>query len=479
MLKTTKTKLRAENYKRSFHLFAKESFKVLHNGQELIDNWHIKYLCDILQIEAERIVNHEPRTKHLLINVPPRTLKSELVNVFFSVYLWTLDDSVQFISSSYASTLSVALSVQARRLILSDWFIKHYPNIELARDEKQKTKFSTPNNGLRYATSTGGSVTGMGGDVIVIDDPQNPQHARSDKERDNANAFFNETLRSRLNNPSHGMFIVIMQRLHENDLTGMLLSLEPDEWNHICLPAELSPSVFPSHLREFYTDGLLFHQRLSKNVLDSFKIGLGSYGYSGQYMQLPSPAEGGILKRDWFKTNRLPLLDNKENPVKITWDFFIDSAYTDKSYNDATAIMCCGYINNNIYIKEVKAVRLEFPELIQEIKSFTSINGYSNSSRIFIEPKASGKSITQQLRRETGLNVIEDKPPTQDKVSRVAAVSPVIESGRVFLNDGRYIDSFLDECAAFPNGSHDDQVDVLVMALDVYTTRKKSIKAFA
>ena len=112
------------------------------------ENWHIRYLCDKLQNEAERIVSRQQRTKHLLINVPPRTLKSELVNVFFSAYLWILDDSIQFISSSYSSTLSVALSVQARRLILSDWFKELFPNVELARDEKQKTKYSTPNNGL-------------------------------------------------------------------------------------------------------------------------------------------------------------------------------------------------------------------------------------------------------------------------------------------------------------------------------------------
>ena len=477
-MKTTRTKLLAERYRRSFYLFSLEAFKVLHNGQPMDENWHIKYLCDELQKEALRIVNHEPREKHLLINVPPRTLKSELVNVFFSVYLWILDDSIQFISSSYSSTLSVALSVQARRLILSDWFKELFPYVELSADEKQKTKYSTPKGGLRYATSTGGTVTGMGADVIVIDDPQNPQHARSDKERENSNTFFNETLRSRLNNPSEGMFIIIMQRLHENDLTGMLLDLEPNEWKHISLPAEVSDNVVPSYLKDFYTDGLLFPQRLNFKTLEGFKIGLGSYGYSGQYMQLPSPSEGGLLKRDWFKDIKLPLLDAKGNPAPIVWDFFIDSAYTNKSHNDATALMCAGYFENNLYIKEVKGVRLEFPELIREIQSFASSNGYSNSSRVYIEPKASGMSILQQLKRSTGLNVIADKPPTQDKVSRVAAISPVIESGRVFLNDGRYIDPFLDECAAFPNGTHDDMVDTLVMALDIYTTRKKSIRAF-
>lgn len=469
--------LEAELYRRSFYEFALAAFKELHNGQELTPNWHIKLICDELQREANRIVAGELRDKHLLINVPPRTLKSELVNIFFSVYLWILDDSKQFISSSYSASLSIALSVQARRLIESDWFKARFPELELSKDDNQKSKFTTVNGGLRYCTSTGGTVTGMGADVIVIDDPQNPQLARSEVERENANRFFNETLRSRLNNPDKGMFIVIMQRLHENDLTGMLLNLEPEKWRHICLPAEVSDNVKPLELKEHYTDGLLFPERLSAGVLESFKTGLGSYGYSGQYSQLPSPDEGGIIKRDWFNIIKELPKDNNNNPMHIKWDFFLDTAYTAKQENDATALLCAGYDGQQLYIKEIKAVRLEFPELIEEIKRFAMANGYTNQSRIYIEPKASGKSIVQQLKRQTGLNVIEDKPPTQDKVSRVNGVSAVIEAGRVNLLDGRYIDAFLNECAAFPNGSHDDRVDTLVMALDKYTTRSKRTRA--
>lgn len=465
----TKETVRAEVLKRDFYKFSLEAFKVLHNGQPMVENWHIRVICDRLQKEAERIVKGEPRTKHLLINVPPRTLKSELVNVFFSVYLWVLDDSKQFISTSYSASLSMALSVQARRLIESDWFKKHYPHVQISKDENTKGKYTTPNDGLRYCTSTGGTITGMGGDVIVIDDPQNPQLARSEVERENANLFFNETLRSRLNDPNIGMFIIIMQRLHENDNTGMLLKLEPNEWEHICLPAELTDKVFPLYLRDFYKDGLLFPERLSVKVLRDFKTGLGSYGYSGQYMQEPSPPDGGMIKSTWFNTIT-------ELPV-IKWDFFLDTAYTNKTYNDATAIMCAGYHNNNVYIKKIEAVRLEFPDLVKKIQDFTNENGYTNSSRIFIEPKASGKSIAQQLKRQTRLNVIEDKPPTQDKVSRVNSVSAVIESGRVYLMDGRYIDAFLDECASFPNGNHDDMVDALVMCLDKFTNRRFRIRA--
>lgn len=471
------TKIQSELYKKSFYDFSLDAFKTLHNGQELIPNWHIKLLCDRLQVEAERIVSGGERGKHLLINVPPRTLKSELVNVFFSVYCWILKDSIQFISSSYSASLSIVLSTQSRRLIESDWFIEHFPDIKLSKDENTKSRFTTTNGGLRYSTSTGGTVTGMGGDVIVIDDPQNPQLARSEVERENANRFFNETLRSRLNNPDKGIFIVIMQRLHENDMTGMLLEKEPHNWEHICLPAEISDNVKPIELQELYVNGLLFPQRLSKSVLDGFRIGLGSYGYSGQYSQLPSPSEGGIFKGAWFNT--IKELPNNLKLDQLKWDFYLDTAYTNKQENDATAMLCAAFHNNELYIREVRAVRMEFPELIKEIQNFTILNGYSNRSRIYVEPKASGKSIVQMLKRSTGLNIMEDKPPTQDKISRASSISAFVESGRVSMLDGRYIDNFLNELKAFPNGSHDDMVDVLIMAIDRNTNRRKKVRAMS
>ena len=317
----------------------------------------------------------------------------------------------------------------------------------------------------------------MGADIIVIDDPQNPQLARSDIERDNANRFFNETLRSRLNNPDIGVFIVIMQRLHENDLTGMLLDKEPHNWEYICMPAEVSDIVRPKELKNNYVDGLLFPQRLSRTTLESFKLGLGSYGYSGQYSQIPSPSEGGIFKGEWF--NIIKELPNNLRASDLKWDFYLDTAYTNKQENDATAMLCAAFHNNYLYIREVRAVRLEFPELIKEIESFAMMNGYTNRSRIYVEPKASGKSIVQMLKRSTGLNVMEDKPPVQDKVSRASSVSAFVESGRVSLLDGRYIDSFLNELKGFPNANHDDQVDVLVMAIDKNTNRRKKVRAMA
>lgn len=466
-----KNDLQAELYRRSFYKFSLDAFKELHNGEELINNWHIEYLCQRLQQKAELILSGKPRDKHLIINVPPRTLKSELVNVFFSVYLWIIKDSIQFISTSYSASLSMTMNVQARRLVESDWFKAHFNNIKISKDENTKGKFTTTAGGLRYSTSTGGTITGMGGDVIVIDDPQNPQLARSKTERDNANIFFNETLRSRLNNPSKGIFIVIMQRLHEEDLTGMLLKLDPENWDHICLPAESSDNIKPIELIENYTDGLLFPDRLSKYTLNQFRLGLGSYGYSGQYEQLPSPQDGGILKSKWF--NLVNNIKDEEGNIvdlnELNWDFFLDTAYTTKQTNDPSAMLSCTYYNNNIYIRNITTVRLEFPELIREIKDFVSNNGYTRRSMIYIEPKASGKSVVQQLHSTEGLNIMESNPPENDKISRVNSVAPVIESGRVHLLEGRYIDPFLSECNSFPNGIHDDMVDTLVMAIDELT----------
>ena len=222
---------------------------------------------------------------------------------------------------------------------------------------------------------------------------------------------------------------------------------------------------------------MLFPERLSKTTLNSFKIGLGSYGYSGQYSQIPSPSEGGIFKGEWF--NIIKNLPENINADLLKWDFYLDTAYTNKQDNDATALLCAAFHNNELYIKEVKAVRLEFPELIKEILTFTSLNGYNNRSRIYVEPKASGKSIVQMLKRSTGLNIMEDKPPTQDKISRANSISAFVESGRVNLLDGRYIDDFLNELKAFPNASHDDMVDVLIMAIDRNTNRRKKVRAIA
>jgi predicted phage terminase large subunit-like protein len=250
----------------------------------------------------------------------------------------------------------------------------------------------------------------------------------------------------------------------ENDLTGYLLKETPELYRHICLPATASNLISPTSLEKNYVDGLFDPVRLPRVELSSLKKTLGSRGYAGQYDQNPSPEEGGIFKVNWFQIVRPETLqrDLENEPVH----FFIDSAYTAKTENDPTSILTGFRQGNFFYILDVQEVWLAFPELIKYIQEHVKKFQLSSSSKIFIEPKASGLDIVHQLRAITMLNVIEHTSPTADKIVRANAISPTCESMRVRLVEGRYIDKFLEQIRLFPNVEHDDMVDTLVMGTD-------------
>ena len=298
-----------------------------------------------------------------------------------------------------------------------------------------------------------------------MDDPTSPKNAASETERDNANEWYKSTLYSRLNNPMTGVRIIIMQRVHEDDLSGYLLYNSPDKHKHICIPAELSDDLKPRNLEKFYEEGLFWKERFGKEVLEDYKSALGSYGYAGQLQQRPTPADSGMIQKNWFNIDK----------EKIDGDvhFVIDPAYTASQKNDPSALMAYKFHENKWQIIEVQNVRLEFPDLVKHINLFVNKNGYTSRSKIYVEPKASGKSIVQTLIRETGLNVKEDKPPTKDKVARVQDISATIESGRVSLLKGAWNDEFLLQCQQFPAAKHDDMVDCLVMALNKHFSTSK------
>lgn len=291
------------------------------------------------------------------------------------------------------------------------------------------------------------------------DDPHNAKEAESEADRTNAINFLSRSLSTRVVSKRITTKILVMQRLHEQDATGYLLSKHPNIF-HICLPAEASADIKPAELEDHYTNGLLDPVRLDREALTSHKESLGSYGYAGQMMQRPSPESGGQLKKAWFKE-----VDFNELPQGLVWNFTIDSAYTESEQNDPSALMAFAVKENKLYIRSCESVRLEFPELCKYIKSYVAQHGYSSSSRIWVEPKASGKSIVQTLKKATDLNILEAKNPTKDKVARVSDIAPAIEAGKVHIVRGSWTDSFIGECTAFPNGQHDDKVDTLVMAL--------------
>ena len=448
----------------SFYEFFKAAWIVVEPAVPLSTNWHHKYICDLLQEECERVIAQKPKTKDVIINVPFRSTKSLIVTVMFPVWAWIKSPKLRFITSSYSATLSIELATKSRDIIFSDWFKRRWGDVfHIKKDQNLKERYENNFVGMRRATSVGGTVTGQGGDFLIVDDPLSPQMASSATERDNANEWYRTTFYSRLNQPDIGVRIIIMQRVHEEDLTGFLLGRETRlKYKHICIPAKSGDdNIKPAYLEEFYDKdtGLFWEDRFSQSTLDDYRSALGSYGYAGQLQQTPTPLDSGMIHKDWFKVDRYRIEDSVVN-------FVIDPAYTADQKNDPSALLAYTYKDNKWQIVDCVNVYKEFPDLVKFIQQWVQKNGYTNRSRIYVEPKASGKSIVQTLVRETGLNVKEDKPPTKDKVARVSDVSASLESGRVSLLNGDWNDEFLDQLSKFPAAKHDDMVDCLVMAVN-------------
>ena len=458
--------LRRRQCTRSFYEFVLDAFRALYLEDVLVPNWHIRYLCDeVIQPAVMRVIAGKRKQKDIIINIPPRSLKSFICTVCLPAWAWIHKPSLKFIGTSYSGDLSLKHNIMTKEILTTPWYQNNWgKHVQLASTLNTKEYFETTMRGFRTCTSTGGAVTGTGGDIIIVDDPINPRRAESTVERESANRYFDTSLTTRLDKPGIGLVIVVMQRLHQYDLTGHLLKKASEKYQHVCIPAELTETLHPPELADFYSeDGLFFPARFSRAWLESMKVDMGSREYSGQMLQSPKIEGGGIVQASWFKRFRMAEI----NESTIRWNFVADTAYTEKKVNDPSAIMSYGSdANGNVYIRAFSRVYHELPKLVRHIKTFTGQNGYTNRSRIYIEPKASGLSAIQQLRYSTRLNIVIDDPPKDDKVSRISDVSAMIEAGRVYLlDDAHWVDDFLEEVEVFPNGKHDEAIDLLSMAL--------------
>ena len=459
LLIPTKNEIKAELCRRSFYYFLQEFWEVV-IPETPVFNWHIKYICDELQYLNTFVVERKPKPYDLIINISPGSTKSTIVTHMYNAWVWTIDPSQRFITTSYSHYLALAQSIKCRDIVTSDKYLAYFPEVSLKPDQSGKSDFWNTSGGQRFTTSTGGTLTGIHAHQIVIDDPINPKQAASDVERASANNFVTSTLSSRKVDKEITPTILIMQRLHEDDPTGVMLSKRNKKIKHINLPAEDNGKIQPKELSKYYKDGLMDAMRLNRTVLREALIDLGSYGFAGQYMQEPSPESGGLIKKDWFE-----IIDWNINFDKLTWDFVADTAYTSKEENDPSGYISYAKVNNDYLIRFAETEHLEFPELCKALPNFAYQNGYTSKSIVEIEPKASGKSLVQTLRKETSLNVKEGVPPSKDKVSRVKDTSPIMESGRVKLIRGKWNNEFLDQIAMFPNAKHDEYVDCLTMML--------------
>lgn len=458
----------------SYFEFFKQAYGVLLPGEHYSDNWHIKYICDRLQQELERIKARRVRQKDIIINIPFRSSKSLMCTVVFPIWCWTQDQSIKFICTSYSASLALEHAVLSRNIVFSPWFQDLYRDkVIFEEDQNAAGYYAIKGGGFRKSVGIGGQITGSGGDIIIVDDPQNPKMAASEVERKNVKDFYDTTLYSRLNQPELGVRIIIMQRLAEDDLSGHLIENSGDTHDHICIPVKVDlnklekENISPKPLVKFYdANGLYWTDRFSDSVINDFIKRLGSKNAAGQLFQRPAPKEGNMVKEEWFDIIDPTTIerDLRNNPMM----FYLDTAESSeqKEAGDSSAIVTAFKKDNCIYICNVIKVKKEFHELVKFIPEYVANNLYSQYSQIKVEPKSSGKSIVSQLRATTQLNISELPAPTDDKVVRMSSIGPACESRRVKLVQGSYLKDFMPNLLVFPNGKHDDDVDAFIHCVE-------------
>lgn len=407
----------------------------------------------------------EPR---VIINIPPRHGKTELL-ILFVVYTYARNKKANNIYLSYSDSLSSRASGVAQQYIMLPEFQKHWP-IKLVPQKKGWKHWIVEEGGEMIGVATGGQVTGFGagvtgciggeGGVLIVDDPNKPDQMKYETYRNAVTDSFTFTVKNRRNSTDTPI-IIIMQRLHEQDLTGFLLDGgDGYDWETLKIPVydDYGKVIFPEKFSQ--TDAELYQERLPET-------------FSGQYLQEPNPAEGGIWKRDWFEITtkaEVPFYD-------IKFDMYIDGAYTKSTNNDPTGIMIAGKSkkSNKLYILHNESKRLEMPDLLKRI---IALYRAYDIGVVRCEPKASGKTIVQLL-KDRGVRAadIDTKWKADSKIDKANDCSPYIEGGMLFLVKGNWNDAYLAEVARFPKGKHDEAIDNTAHAIE-QTLMKQNIQIY-
>lgn len=440
--------------------FIQQAWHVVEPATPYVHGWHLDAISDHLEaISAGHIRN-------LIINIPPRYMKSLSVCVFWPCWEWTDRPSLRWLFSSYSDRLAIRDSLKCRRLIDSPWYQARWGNVfHLAGDQNEKSRFENNKTGYRLATGVGGAATGEGGDRLIVDDPIKAKDADSDAIRTTANTWWDETMSTRGNDPKTVSKVIIMQRLHDDDLTGHVLSKMRDggeHYEHLCLPAEYEPRVFVSGIGwsdPRTEDGaLLWPDRFNQENVQALKKSLGSYGASGQLQQRPTPRGGGMIKRAWWKFYKVA--PTEFDRVVDSWDM----TFKDSKSSDFVAGQKWGKLGANVYLLSRIHDRMDFPTAQQAVKNLAAIPPQAPAK--LVEDKANGAAIIASLKAIiAGLIAVE---PDGSKQARAAAVSPFIEAGNCYLPDpsiAPWVEEFIAECASFPLGAHDDDVDAMSQAL--------------
>lgn len=435
--------------------FVEQAWQVVEPASPFVSGWHIEAICEHLEAVSRGEI------RQLLINMPPRHMKSLAVSVFWPVWTWTRNPAFRWLFASYAQSLSTRDSLKCRRLIESPWHQRKWGHLyRLADDQNLKMRFDNTATGYRIATSVGGLTTGEGGDAVVVDDPHNVLEALSDLKRERALTWWDQSMSTRLNDPATGVKVIVMQRVHERDLSGHVL--EQGGYEHLCLPARYEPTTYVTCIGwqdpRTEPDELLWPERFTEQDITDLERSLGSYAAAGQLQQRPSPAGGGTLPREWWKFyTDLPDLDT----VILSWDM----TFKDTKGSDFVVGQVWGRAGADAYLIDQVRARLDFPGTLKAFRS--QVQQWPEAAAKYVEDKANGPAVIAMLRREVA--GIIPVTPDGGKEARAAAVSPFIEAGNVHLPDPAthpWVHGFIEECAAFPRGAHDDQVDAMTQALN-------------
>ncbi|MGB6024161.1 MAG: phage terminase large subunit [Candidatus Sulfotelmatobacter sp.] len=438
-----------------FFTFVDGSFRQLNPGAEFLPNWHI----ELIAAELDRCLRGE--TKRLIICVPPRSLKSHCASVAFPAWLLGHKPSAQIICVSYAQDLADKLALDCRSLMNSDFYRKIFTT-RLA--SQAVAELTTEVQGFRLATSVGGVVTGRGGNFIIIDDPIKPEEAVSDGPRDAVNEWYDRTLYSRLNNKATGCIIIIMQRLHEDDLVGHLV--QQGGWKALKFPAiavedetHVISAFFGQRTVQRHVGEALHPERESLDILKNISHTLGEYNFTGQYQQEPAPLGGGIVKLAWFKTYKVGERPATFDLVFQSWD----TASKDTEWSDYSVCTTWGKKDENLYLLDVLRRKMQYPDLKRAV--WEQARRF-DARTVLIEDKGSGIALIQELICE-GLHAVKRYEPKMDKKMRLHSVTSTIENGFVYLPEtAGWLAQYLHELTTFPNGTFDDQCDSTSQALD-------------
>jgi len=509
----------------SLYTFLKHAWKYI-DASPFTEGWPIEAIAEHLQAVVDGDI------RRLIINIPPRMGKSSITSCAFPAWTWaqpftspTCGPGVQFLHASYAQQLSLRDSVKCRRLIESPWYRGLWGDrFKLTSDQNTKGRFDNDKNGSRLSTSVGSALTGEGGSIIVVDDPNAAQEAFSEATIAATIEWWDSALSTRLNDPKTGAFVVIQQRLSEEDLTGHIMSKDRGEWTHLCLPmryewsrhsytsigwhdprgvddndeplVEVAPNgdrmpVSPEAQIELdEREGtLLWPDRFGAEEVEILERQLGPWAAAGQLQQRPEPKGGGIIKREWWQPWVGDIYPNMDLIIAT-----LDTAYTTKTDNDPSAMTVWGVFSSDVSVQAPTHAGNRHGGMMEYHRQYTEtaprvmlmdawqgryelhdlVSKVAITCRkmkvdvLLIENKAAGHSVAQEIRRMYGFEkfgVQMFDPKSQDKLARLYSVQHLFAEGLVFAPIKQWAEMVITQVGQFPKGKHDDLVDTVSMAM--------------